>query len=502
MHKKIALALCACLFTTLLCAPVSLAEDTAGGEKLRIVSTIFPPYDFVRQIAGDNVDVSMLLSPGSESHSFEPSPQDIIKIQNSDIFLYVGGDTDAWVDRILASMDTENMTILPLLGMVDAVDEEIVEGMEHGHDHEHDAVDAADVQDRPLSDWARSWQSLAPMLDGDGLDAYLTTLAEENSATLEETRAQQAIRWQSDISTFSIEGDTLTIGDESAPYTYEGYAVLESDHGASVWYQYKNAEEGSNLPGFLIFNDHNTNSDMHGDPHTHLRYGDIGFPALLENDSWSPFFVEASATPVDAVAVLSGHGHSHDEEEEDDHDHTHEEEVELDEHVWTSPKNAMTIVSTLTETLIAMDSANADTYRANADAYLAQLKTLDEAFIDATQDAARTTVVFGDRFPFRYLADAYGLSYYAAFPGCATETEASASTIAFLIDKVRAENIPAVFHIEFSNEKIADVLVESTDAVKLQMHSCHNLSKQDFEAGVTYLDLMTQNAQTLKEALH
>ncbi|MDR1263655.1 MAG: metal ABC transporter substrate-binding protein, partial [Oscillospiraceae bacterium] len=140
-------------------------------------------------------------------------------------------------------------------------------------------------------------------------------------------------------------------------------------------------------------------------------------------------------------------------------------------------------------------------YRANAAAYLGQLDELDAAFKDVVDGAARKTIVFGDRFPFRYLAMDYNLSYFAAFSGCSTETEASAATIAFLINKVRDEGIPVVFIIELSNGKIADAICESTGAVKLELHSVHNLTKTDFENGVTYLELMRRNVDQLRQAL-
>ena len=126
---------------------------------------------------------------------------------------------------------------------------------------------------------------------------------------------------------------------------------------------------------------------------------------------------------------------------------------------------------------------------------------MDASFREVVQSAGRDTLIFGDRFPFRYFVDEYGLDYFAAFPGCSTETEASAKTVAFLIDKVSAENIPVVFHIEFSNEKMADIICESTGAKKLLLHSCHNVTKSDFENGVSYLELMAQNLENLREAL-
>jgi zinc transport system substrate-binding protein len=309
----------AVLFSMGGCKPKNAGVRNPGG-KINVTTTNFPPYDFVRNIAGDRVNLNMLLPPGSESHSFEPSPRDIITIQNSDIFIYVGGESDDWVDRILDSMNTDNMKILALLETVDAVEEEIVEGME--------------------------------------------------------------------------------------------------------------------------------------------------------------------------------------EEEEDEHDHDGEEEPEYDEHVWTSPRNAILIVEAITELLCEADSVNASFYRQNAATYIAKLSDLDDAFNTLVAGAKRKTIVFADRFPFRYFADAYGLEYYAAFPGCSTETEPSAATVAFLINKVRSEKIPVVFHIELSNERMADTISSETGAKKLLLHACHNLTKRDFDLGLDYIDFMRGNVENLRQALY
>jgi zinc transport system substrate-binding protein len=292
--------------------------------KITVTATIFPPYDFTRAIAGGRVNLNMLLPPGAESHSYEPSPRDIITIQNSDVFIYIGGESDAWVDRILDSVDTQNMKIIRLMDAVDVVEEEIVEGMEDEEEH-----------------------------------------------------------------------------------------------------------------------------------------GDGG------------------------------------EDEEDGH----EEEAEYDEHIWTSPRNAALLINAIAGGLIEKDKANAEFYRQNAEAYILKLDELDAAFKQVVNGAKRKTMVFGDRYPFRYFSDAYGLSYFAAFPGCSTETEPSAATVAFLINKIRAEKIPVVFHIELSNEKMADTIAEETGAKKLRLHAAHNISKRDFDNGATYIDLMTLNVDALREAL-
>ncbi|MDR1805891.1 MAG: metal ABC transporter substrate-binding protein [Clostridium sp.] len=317
MIKKIliiALALVLCTAALAGC-DVKPAEDDG---KISVVATIFPEYDFVRAIAGDKVNTTMLLSPGAEAHSYEPMPEDIQKIQSCDLFIYVGGESDSWVGTILDSMDTSGMKIITLMDCVEVVEEEIVEGMQ------------------------------------------------------EET--------------------------EEAP------------------------GEGS-------------------------------------------------------------------------------EEPEYDEHVWTSPRNAKMIVQKISDALCELDVENAEEYKANTSEYLGKLDELDALFKQTVDGGVRKTIIFGDRFPFRYLADAYGLKYFAAFPGCSTETEPSAKTVAFLIDKVKAENIPVVFHIQLSNERMANAIAEQTGASVLLLHSCEGITKADFDAGKSYIDIMSANVDALREAL-
>ena len=158
-------------------------------------------------------------------------------------------------------------------------------------------------------------------------------------------------------------------------------------------------------------------------------------------------------------------------------------------------------MSALAEILSELDPANAAYFHANAAAYLAQLRELDAAFQAMTEGAARNTIIVGDRFPFRYLAHHYGLNYYAAFSGCSTDTEPSAATVAFLINQVRINQIPVIFHIELSTERIADTISEATGARKLLLHSAHNLSMRDFNGGMTYLDILRINLENLRTAL-
>jgi len=288
------------------------ANERGKNEKINVVATIFPLYDFTREVTGDKAEITMLLPPASESHYYEPTPQDIISIQHCDVFIFIGGESDAWVDKILGSMDTGMMNIVTLMECVDTVTEEAVEGMQ-----------------------------------------------------------------------------------------------VHDEEGASY-----------------------------------------------------------------------------------------------DEHIWTSPENAKIIVQRITEALCDADPAHADTYKENAAAFLTGLDELDGMFQSVLDSAARKTIVFGDRFPFRYFADAYGLEYYAAFPGCSAEAEASAATVKFLIDKINAEQIPVIFHIELSNKKMANAISEATGAEVRLLHACQSISKADFEAGQSYISIMKSNVAALREALH
>ena len=192
---------------------------------------------------------------------------------------------------------------------------------------------------------------------------------------------------------------------------------------------------------------------------------------------------------------LHSHDHDHEDHAEDS------DEIEYDEHIWTSPVNAGLLAQAVCDALTEADPEGADYYAANLAAYQAQLHELDAAFRQVVAEGKRDILVFGDRFPLLYFCKTYGLRYRAAFQGCSSDTEPSVKTLAYLIDKVNEEHIPVVYHLELSSEAITNVICESTGAKSLQFHSCHNLSREDFEQGATYLSLMWQNVEALKEGL-
>ncbi|MDO4328629.1 MAG: metal ABC transporter substrate-binding protein [Lachnospiraceae bacterium] len=313
------------------------SQQQDQSDRLCVTTTLFPYYDFVRQIAGDRVKLKLVVPAGMDSHSFEPTPADMITIQNSDIFLYNGGEMEQWVEDALESIGNPELRAVSMMDSVDVLEEEIVEGMEEGAGHDHD------------------------------------------------------------------------------------------------------------------------------------------------------------------------HGHSHDDEDDHDHDHHYEpgqvREIEYDEHIWTSPVNAMKIVETISSILIQEDPQHQSFYEENTSRYLTELAALDREFQQVSADRKRDIIIVGDKFPFRYLAEEYDLQYRAAFAGCSSDTEPSARTIAYLIDQVRQQQLPVVYYLELSSHRVAEIIGEETGAVPMLLHSCHNVTRQEFEEGITYLQLMEQNVKNLRAGL-
>ncbi len=310
--------------------------EKADGGKLQIVTTLFPYYDFARAIAQDRADVTLLLSPGREAHSFEPTPLDAVTISEADVFLYNGGEGEYWVESMLDAAGEHIAVASRMMDYVDALNEEYVEGMQgaDGHDHDH-------------------------------------------------------------------------------------------EHGS------------------------------HDD-----------------------------------------HDHDH---EEDEHD---SDEIEYDEHIWTSPKNAVVLCRAVCDAICKADPANEDFYRTNCDDYCAQLEALDARFSALCESAPRRLLIFADRFPMLYFCREYGLDYRAAFHGCSGDTEPSLATIKFLIDKVEDENIPVVYTIDFGTKKVAAVVSECTGAAIETLYSMQTVSRADFDAGETYLTLMERNFEALRKGLN
>ena len=405
--KKILILMFLLAFSLTACGnrdDVVAAPDVGEDSPLVVIATIFPQFDFVRQIAGDRVELSMLLSPGAESHGFEPTPRDIIALNGADLLIYVGGHGDTWVPHILASLEREDMRTVALVDLVDAVELDSVHHHHHDHDdHDHDH--------------------------------------------------------------------------EHHDHNHHDHDHHDHDHHDHDHHDHDHDHHDHDHDHHDHDHDHHDHDHDHHD-HDHDHHGHGHDHHDHDHDH---------------------HGHGHDHHDHDHHDHDHDHHY--DEHVWTSPRNAIQIVTYLTNVLSELDPANAYFYHQNAEAFIAELHALDHAFAEVVSNGVRDTLVFGDRFPFRYLVDAYGLTAYAAFDGCSAETQASPATIAYLINKVDDEALPFIFHIEFSNRLIANVITEATGAQQLELHSAHNVSHADFNAGITYLDIMWRNVETLREAL-
>ena len=507
MKKMIPLFLVLTMAVGLLasCGKKNAAETgESDSNKLSVVTTIFPEYDWVKEILGDKVestDLTMLLSSGVDLHSYQPTADDIVKISDCDLFIYVGGESDKWVDDALKEATNKDMKVIDLLEVLgDSVKtEETVEGMqetEHAHDHSKEVSTFEDdeVQDRSLPDWEGSWQSAYPFaLDGT-LDDAFAAMAEEGEMTADEYKTYYQNGYKTDITNINIEGDHIAFTYEDgkkvgSDYKYIGYYIQNWSTGTkAAMYRFEAVDRTSGAPIYIEFNDHMIESAA--PEHFHIRMSNESFDAIVDPEKSWPTFFPADMTGEDLCEHMEGHGHDHEEE--------------ADEHVWLSLKNAKTLVDAISNALQELDPDNKDAYAANAAAYIEKLSALDGAYQSAVDGAARKTVLFGDRFPFRYLVDDYGLSYYAAFAGCSAESEASFETVSFLAKKVDELKLPCVLTIEGKNHKIAETIVENTAEKNqkiLTMDSMQSTTSEDVANGTTYLSVMEQNLSMLKEAL-
>lgn len=340
LAKVLALALVLCLTAGTLGGCGTDAAGQTAGDRMKIVCTIFPQYDWTRQILGDladEADLVLLMKNGADMHSYQPTVWDMAAVSDADLFIYVGGTSDFWVEAALANAKNPNLKALNLLEVLEAsvLEEEHVEGMQEERGHDHD---------------------------------------------------------------------------------------------------------------------------------------------------------EAS------------HGEARREEE-----HGHEDGPEYDEHIWLSLENAIRSCEAITEALCELDGGHRARYEQNQAAYVEQLEALDREYRQVTEQADCPVLLFGDRFPFRYLTEDYGLAYYAAFAGCSAETEASFGTITFLADKAAELELPVVLSIDGSDQRIARTIAGNTRSARepevRMLDSMQSVSEEDMRNGENYLSIMEKNLEVLKEAL-
>ncbi|MBQ5673490.1 MAG: ZinT/AdcA family metal-binding protein [Lachnospiraceae bacterium] len=474
------------------------ADNTDDG-KLKVVTTIFPEYDWVKEIAGDeisNIDLTMLLDNGVDLHSYQPTSEDILKISDCDLFVYVGGESDSWVDDALKNATNKDMQVINLLDVLkDSIKtEESMPGMqaEEGHNHGYAHFEDSDVQDRTLSDWDGDWQSVYPYLQDGVLDEVMEKKAESGEKTAEEYKEYYENGYKTDVSQITIDAENNTMcfvknGVASkATYEYKGYQIYDYESGSrGVRYFFEATSGDADAPKYVQFSDHGIAPGKA--EHFHIYAGNDGFDALSEEmENWPTYY------PAD----MSG--------KEIAEDMLEHEEKEYDEHVWLSLKNAQTLCKAIAEALETADPEHKDVYAANVDSYLEKLSSLDGQYQDAVANASQKTLLFGERFPFRYMVDDYGLKYYAAFAGCSAESEASFETISFLAKKVDELGLKNIMTIENSDQKIAKTIRDNTKDKNqeiLSLDSMQSTTSEDVKNGTTYLSVMESNLDVLKKAM-
>ena len=318
------------LVVVLFAAACDTNNEKSDDSKITIMTTLFPQYDFARQIVGDKCEVKLLLPPGIDSHSYEPTPNDIIDINDSEMIIYTGDDMEAWVATILDAIDNDKLNVV-------------------------------------------------------------------------------------DVS--------------------EGIELLETG------------------------------------------------------------------------AVEHTHSHEHEEDEHAEDEHTHEVDLEyghvhgIDPHFFTSPKNAVIMMNTILEQIVKLDPENEDYYRKNAEAYIEKINEVDEKIHHIVEEAENKTLYFGGKFAMLYFVNDYHLSYVSPFDSCSHESEANPKSIVDIIECMNDHGADTVFYEELADPKVAKMIAEEINGNTLLLHSCHNVSKEDLEKGVTYVDLMNQNAENLMKGL-
>ncbi len=358
------------------------SSDTGyDDDRISIVCTTFPQYDWLSQIIGDNSDkfrLTLLINGGVDLHSYQPSAKDMTKISSADVFVYVGGESDAWVLDAVRETKNNDMIKVNMMELISdrTKEEEVIEGMQesrfqfrHTHTHSHSADDHSDDH------------------------------ADEHS----------------DDHTADDHADEYTAGDHSG------------DHS----------------------------EDNHADDHS----------------------------------LKAGHSHT-------------DEDIEYDEHIWLSLKNAAVLTQYLADIVKDLDKDNSQLYQDNADAYINKLAGLDSDYENVCENSRLKTVIFGDRFPFRYLVDDYGIDYYAAFAGCSAETEASFKTVTFLSGKIDEIGTGSILVIDGSDKRIANTIKGNTSQKNQQILTMDSMqSAGTDDADYTYLNVMSNNLVVLKQAL-
>lgn len=472
-------------------------------DKYSIITTTFAQYDWIKEILGDKIDeveLALLLDSGVDLHSFQPSVEDIAKISESDMFVYVGGESDNWVTDILETVENKDMTVINMMEVLgDKVkEEEIVEGMidSHDHDHSEDGVfEDSEVSDRELSDWAGDWQSVYPYLEDGTLDQVMEEKANENDGmSKEDYLSYYQIGYQTDINRIVIEEDgTISFYQEDTQsktiYSYDGYEILTYESGLKgVRYLFSTEETEGTAPKYIQFSDHGIGPE--DSEHFHIFMGDTSHEELLkEMDNW-PTYYHSDLTNETLVEEMISHDHS-------------EEEIN-DEHIWLSLKNAEILIEDIAVKLSYLMPENNEVIQENMEEYLTGIRDLDKQYQEVVNKGDDKTLIFGDRFAFRYLVDDYGLDYYAAFSGCSAETEASFDTVVFLANKLDELKLNNIMVLEDSNQKLANTIVENTTDKNqeiLVLNSMQSTGNEEVGSGATYLTIMEDNLIVLEQAL-
>ena len=443
-----------------LCITYAMAQNTS--DNLKVVTTIFPTYDFAKQIGKEKVDVTLLLPPGVEAHTFEPIPKDVVTINKADVFVYTGEYMEPWAEDILGGINNDKLAVVDSSTGIELMDEadhaDHDEYGEHAHHGEHAFEWAGAFR---LSPGVYTWTFAK--VDGDYADPKMKMVVLSSHldgvAAIEDQEEKAEGLLESHDSIEKVHGDTLSSNESKA------YQLVYDPNRNITEYPIVIEKEGV----YTFFTEH--------------------MPFEFEADEH--FFKNADRQDVEPIAQEPDAGHHH-------HHHHHGGK---DPHIWVDLGHTQKMVDTIVQAFAKKDPGNKEFYLKNAAAYNSKMAALDTRFRETLSTCKHKTIIYGGHFAFGYFAKRYGLTHESPYPGFSPNAEPSPKAIAELISKMRASGQKYIYYEELIEPKVARIIAEETGATLELLHGAHNVSKKELKSGITFLDIMEDNLQKLKVGL-
>jgi len=433
------------------CQQVSQSTSQATSDKITIVTTLYPLYEFSKEVGGDKADVALLLPPGAEAHTFEPKPSDIIRINNADMFVYIGAGMEPWTHDIIEGTNNKKLILLDASSKVT-----LLKSDEHGeHSHEHEGEAHAFEWAGVFELTAGTYKWSFAKVDGEYADPAMKMVILK-SVDIESIEPKAEELMESETQDEKNNNEVLTPKEE----TY----LLNFDEAKDISVFTVNiAEDGK----YAFFTEH--------------------MPTEFESEEH--FFKDTTGKDIEPIMT--------EPESEAGHNHHH---GEYDPHFWLDFNNDMKVVDAIADTLSQKDPANKEYYLANAKNYKQKLVELDKEYKQGLNSCKQKEFITGGHNAYAYLAKSYDIAYLSAF-GISPDSEPTPKAIKEIADLTKEHGIKYVLFEELVSPRMAEAIAEQAGAKIMVLNPGHNLMKEEFDNGVTFVSLMEDNLKTLRIAL-